>query len=72
MVDYVFDFDNLLDNDLYEDPLIFSETSQLCSHNAFASMSSGFDEHSMQYLSVENQFYAGARCFMIDVYEIDS
>ena len=72
MVDYVFDFDNLLDNDLYEDPLIFSETSQLCSHNAFASMSRGFDEHSMQYLSVENQFYAGARCFMIDVYEIDS
>jgi len=69
MADYVFDFEGLLDKNLYTDGLIFSETPQLCAHNSFASLSKGFDEHPMQYLGVDQQFYAGTRCFMIDVYE---
>lgn len=69
MVDWVFDTECLIDTNLYLNDLIFSETPQVCSHNAFASLAYGWDTHYMQYHDIKNQFYSGARCFMVDVYE---
>jgi len=67
--DWIHDHEGIIDTHLYLDDLVYADTPQLCSHNAFASLSYGWDSHYMQYHDVVNQFYAGARCFMLDVYE---
>jgi hypothetical protein len=58
-----------LEQHLYQNDVSFADTTQICSHNAFASVELGWDVHAMQYDNIWGQFKNGARCFMIDVHE---